>query len=479
MCSVKLVAFAAVAVVGLLLLQPAAIAAKRVALVVGNGAYENTQRLENPANDAALLTHSLLKLGFEVVPVSNGSHRDMLDAMSEFGRKAEEADVALFFFAGHGLEVAGRNWILPIDADIESSSDLPASAVKVDDVLEVMELSQARIRLVILDACRNNPLPRSLARSTGRGLAKIDASAAGTMVVFAAAPGEVALDGSGANSPFSASLANHITERGLEVRQMIGRVRQDVMAATNAKQVPWVNEAIAGDFYLAGLGAEGSSAVTPQATAAPGVVVDQHLSVELKFWDSVKDSRSKQMLQLYLDKYPDGAFHELAEAMIAGLEDEVSAPRAAPKSETVSPQNSQDRLAALQSDMENRSRNFVADFNAAFSSDLDYALSFARSAYSRSVDFYGKRFSLQEVLRDKERLIKRWPQRSYRSPDNEVSAYCNPATRRCNVEAIVYWNVYSPKRNQRANGAQRTTFVLDFSSGQPFIVQELGENVTQ
>ena len=122
--------------------------------------------------------------------------------------------------------------------------------IKIGSFLETMELSEAQVKILILDACRNNPLPRSITRSVGRGLSRIDASAAGTMIIFAAAPGEVALDGVGQNSPFSIALAKHMIVPDIEIRRMMGRVRQDVLTATNNQQVPWVNEAIVGDLFL-------------------------------------------------------------------------------------------------------------------------------------------------------------------------------------------------------------------------------------
>lgn len=473
-----------VAALATLVTVTAASSEKRVALVIGNGDYENTQILQNPVNDAVLLTAALGRVGFEVISVSDGSRQSMLGALREFGRSAEGADVALFFYAGHGLEVAGRNWLLPVNANIETSSDLPVNAVRVDDVLEVMELSQARMRVVILDACRNNPLPRSITRSLGRGLAKIETSAAGTMVVFAAAPGKVALDGGGANSPFSAALAAHIDRPGVEIRQMIGRVRADVMAATNDRQVPWVNEAIVGDYYLAGQDTtsdDGNASASDRRPVRAGVASADDVSIELEFWKTVKDSQNKQLLDAYLKEYPQGAFRKLAETMIAALDAPVQQQRAAepqpPKSQTT-PAPQQNQLAALQADMEMRARRFVFAFNEASSADLDRALSFVDSAYSHSVDFYGKRFSRREVRKDKERLFKRWPQRRYEARDSQISLFCNPASARCQVDYVVYWNVYSPRRDQSANGVQRTNLVLDFATGQPQIVLENGENIT-
>ncbi|MFZ1813718.1 MAG: caspase family protein [Rhizobiaceae bacterium] len=464
-------AFVTIVLSVLLLSGGSAFADKRVALVIGNGAYVHSPQLLNPASDAALVSSSLRQLGFEVVQITDGTHRALLDGMSEFGKQAQGADTALFYYAGHGLEVAGRNWILPIDANIEASADLPSSAVKVDDVLELMELSDARIRLVVLDACRNNPLPRSLTRSSNRGLAKIDASAAGTMVVFSAAPGEVALDGSGANSPFSEALASRITQPGLEIRQMMGRVRQDVLAATNDKQVPWVNEAIAGDFYLAGKDGSSSDTSSPPAAQPPASNgLTGELSVELAFWDSVKDSRNKDLINLYLQKYPQGSFTDLANALIASLDNVNSVPRSTPQAPQV-PQV--DRSAQ----MEQAAREFVRYWNGVFSGPADNAVSQVYSLYASNVDFYGKRFSSGQIASDKQKLVSRWPERYYDSPEGEMNIYCNPAAGTCDVTTLQYWTVSSTQRNQSRSGVSRTNLRIDFNTGSPVVVFESGEAI--
>lgn len=234
---------------------------RRVALVIGNGAYINAPALVNPSNDARDMAAALGRLGFEVVPVINGDHRAMLEGLSQFGRAAEGVDVALLFYAGHGLQVAGHNYLLPVTANILRATDLPAQAVKAGDIIDIMEASDARVKLIFLDACRNNPLSRSLSRSAGRGLAKIDSSSVGTMIAFATAPGDVAADGEGRNSPFTRAMLDRIATPGLEIRSLMGRVREAVYAATNNHQVPWVNEALIGEFYFGGR--------VPSVTSAP------------------------------------------------------------------------------------------------------------------------------------------------------------------------------------------------------------------
>ncbi|MES0812864.1 caspase family protein [Roseibium sp. SCPC15] len=251
-----------------LLLPVSAHASAKVALVIGNGSYQAMSSLVNPANDANLMTNKLAALGFEVIRVIDGDRRDFYDALTQFGRKAQGAEVALVFYAGHGVQVNGRNWLLPVDAQIQASTDLPGQAVKADDLLEIMEASGAKLKLVFLDACRNNPLPRSLSRGTSNGLARLEANAAGMMIAFATSPGDVALDGTGRNSPFTEALATWIDTPDLEIRHLMGRVRESVYRDTGKAQLPWLNEALIGEFYFGGRSSE-TSATSTSNTASP------------------------------------------------------------------------------------------------------------------------------------------------------------------------------------------------------------------
>jgi tetratricopeptide (TPR) repeat protein len=229
---------------------------RRVALVVGNGAYENAPALSNPRNDAVDIAATLRKLGFDVIDGHDLERREMEKKIREFSRKIENADLALFYYAGHGLQVTGKNYLLPIDAKLEREGDLSFEAIDVDVVLQQLE-SGPRASLVFLDACRNNPLARSLARSlgirsaaVGMGLASIQGGI-GTMIVYATQPNNVALDGDGRNSPFTAALLAHLPDPGVDISVMLRRVRADVIQATNRKQVPWDHSSLVGELVLA------------------------------------------------------------------------------------------------------------------------------------------------------------------------------------------------------------------------------------
>ena len=253
-----------------LLTRPALAAPDRVALVIGNSAYKNAAMLPNPSNDAAAVAQALRKIGFEVIEGRDLPKRAMEEKIIEFSRKLDRASLALFFYAGHGMQIGGHNYLLPTDAALERPGDLSFETIDLSQVLGQME-AEKRVNLVFLDACRDNPFAKSLARSmgtrsatVGQGLASIQ-SAVGTMIAYATQPDNVALDGAGPNSPFTAALLKHIGTPGLEVRSMMTRVRADVLAATNDKQVPWDHSSLIGEVVLAPL----PNAAPAVAAAAP------------------------------------------------------------------------------------------------------------------------------------------------------------------------------------------------------------------
>jgi tetratricopeptide (TPR) repeat protein len=236
---------------------------RRIALVIGNGAYENTTPLANPANDARVVAKALRGMGFEVIEGIDLKHEAMRSAINDFLRGATNAQIALAFYAGHGIQIDGKNFLLPVDVKLDGK-ELTAGMTEMDQMLAGLD-DQIRTNIVILDACRNNPVAQPSASSeAGRsvnvrsglaapsGLGKGATTGAGTLLAFATAPGQVALDGDGENSPFSSALARHIGTPGLEVQQMLTRVRAEVVAATRNAQVPWSNSSLLGEIYLVG-----------------------------------------------------------------------------------------------------------------------------------------------------------------------------------------------------------------------------------
>lgn len=228
----------------------------RVALVIGNSAYKFANSLPNPAHDSADFAQALRDLGFTVIEGHDLDWHGMVAKTREFSAQLDKAELALVFYAGHGVQVEGRNYLIPVDAKLEHAGDLDLEAMDLQTVLRPME-AERRVNLVFLDACRDNPFVHSLARSSGsmrslsvaQGLAQVN-SAAGTMIAFSTQPDNVAQDGGGRNSPFTAALLKHVKTPNLEVEQMMKQVRVDVMAATQEKQVPWGHSSLVGDVYL-------------------------------------------------------------------------------------------------------------------------------------------------------------------------------------------------------------------------------------
>ncbi|MGG5886023.1 caspase family protein [Falsiroseomonas sp. HC035] len=226
-------------------IQPAL--AQRVALVVGNGNYAAAARLENPARDAAGVAAALRRLGFGVDLVTDATRARLEQALGRFGRAAEGADIALLFFAGHGLQLGGENWLVPTDARLADAREVAFELVGLDTVLRQME--RARTRIVILDACRDNPLAVQMrglggTRSLGRGLAPVQAQDSGTLIAFSTSPGAVAEDGRTGNSPFTAALLRHIEQPGVDLQITLRRVRSEVRQATAGRQTPWENSSL-------------------------------------------------------------------------------------------------------------------------------------------------------------------------------------------------------------------------------------------
>jgi uncharacterized caspase-like protein len=236
---------------------------RRVALVIGNGAYAHVKALPNPPNDARSIARSLRDIGFTVSEGIDLDRAAMQKTTRDFLREAARAQVAVVYYAGHGVQIDGRNYLVPVDVRLQAGSNITDAMIDIDTILAGLD-DQVRTNILILDACRNNPVAPQIASAgpsraiePGSGLAAPAALGpgatlgAGTLIAFATAPGQVALDGEGANSPFSAALSRHIGTPGLEVQQMLTRVRAEVVASTKAKQVPWSNSSLLGEVYLA------------------------------------------------------------------------------------------------------------------------------------------------------------------------------------------------------------------------------------
>lgn len=337
---------------GIAFLSPADAAGDRLALVIGNGAYANAAQLANPANDAADVAQALRGIGFDVIEGRDLDKRAMEEKIVEFGHRLDRIGLALFFYAGHGLQVNGHNYLVPIDARLQRASDLSFETIDVNQVMAQME-AERRVNLVFLDACRDNPLARSLARSlgqsrsmtVGQGLASIQ-SAVGTMIAYSTQPDNTALDGTGRNSPFTTALLKHIATPDLEVRSMMTRVRADVLSATHDRQIPWDHSSLIGDVVLAPTNAPASKTAAippapatgppappspaavalpqPQASAKPQQSTSsanpQQPAEAERAWAAVKDTTSRAVLQAFVKRYRQTIYGDLANARLKELD---------------------------------------------------------------------------------------------------------------------------------------------------------------
>jgi uncharacterized caspase-like protein len=287
----------------------------RYALVIGNGAYP-VSPLKNPANDSEDVARLLVQLGFTVIHRHDVGIREMEVAVRDFGRMLNAGGTGVFYFAGHGIQVKGRNYLIPVDAKIESESDVRYEALDVGRVLGKMEDAGNVLNIVIQDACRDNPFARGF-RSARKGLARMDAPR-GTLIAYATAPGSIAADGTGRNGVYTRNLLAHMATPGLPVEQVFKNVRIGVIQDSNQKQVPWESSSLTVNFSFAPTEAEQPKSV--QDTALPGEPKDaSRKNYEMLFWESIKDSSNPALFQAYLQKYPDGLFSEIAQIKIQGM----------------------------------------------------------------------------------------------------------------------------------------------------------------
>jgi uncharacterized caspase-like protein len=301
---------------------------KKVALVMGNSAYKHAVELPNPKNDAKLMAETFRTAGFTVIEGEDLDKTAMSALVDQFTELAYDADIAVVYYAGHGLQVDGRNYLVPIDAQLEKAAQLQTRTVPAEKFLAALPPDPA-VSIIILDACRDNPLARSLAKalpasrsaSMGVGLAPVQANnqtagAGGLLIAYATDPGAVAYDGKGINSPYTTALARHLTTPGLEIQSALTRVRADVSEATGGAQHPWHNASLSREVFIGGEPAAEPAATTLQeakpATAATAGANDVNWTVEQKLWEEASKRNTAAHYELYLQQYPSGNFATLA-----------------------------------------------------------------------------------------------------------------------------------------------------------------------
>ena len=290
----------------LLACQPAW-ADKRVALVLGNSAYQNVARLPNPVNDADRIATTLKQAGFDIVDSRHDlPAAETKRALRDFADRARDADIAVVYYAGHGIEVDGANYLIPVDAKLERDTDVYDEAFSLERVLIAIEPAK-RLRLVILDACRDNPFAKSMkrtvaSRAIGQGLAKVEPTSPNVLIAYSAKAGSTAADGDGNNSPFTVALANHLTTPGLDVRRAFGFVRDDVLKSTGNRQEPFVYGSLGGDDVPL---VPAKVAPAPATTSSPQAEMRRDYELALQVGN-------KSALNAFLAQYPDGFYASLA-----------------------------------------------------------------------------------------------------------------------------------------------------------------------
>ncbi|AZO05610.1 hypothetical protein EJ068_22965 [Mesorhizobium sp. M2A.F.Ca.ET.043.02.1.1] len=321
------------AAVGLLFLaavdlQPASALAtdKRVALVIGNSKYVYAPTLANPASDARLMAETLRKAGFKVVEGVDLDYAGMHDRLNRFTEAAYDAELAVIYYAGHGLQVNGKNYLVPVDAELTAPAHLRTRTVQIDELLAALPPDPG-VGVVILDACRDNPLARTLATSlpksrsiTAPGLAPIDIASTdvgtgGVLIAYATDPGAVSYDGIGANSPYTTSLAKHLAEPGVDIQNALTRVRGEVTAETNGRQRPWYNASLGREVFIGPATAETTAgpAQSPGSNSAhQSIEPDSRGWVEQRVWDEASKRNTVAHYEAYLKQFPNGAFADLA-----------------------------------------------------------------------------------------------------------------------------------------------------------------------
>jgi uncharacterized caspase-like protein len=326
----------------LLICSGPAWADKRVVLVIGNSAYQNVPKLTNPTNDATAVAEMFRRARFEVVESKRDlNNTDMRRTLRDFADKSRDADMAVVYYAGHGIEVDGMNYLIPVDAILDRDSDAYDEAITLDRVLQVIEPAK-RLRLVILDACRDNPFARTMkrtvaSRALGRGLAGVEPGKPNTLIAFAAKGGSTADDGVGANSPFTTALVKHLTTPGLDLRKAFGLIRDEVAAATGNRQEPFVYGSLGGSDVSLVPAAPAAQPVPSQPAASPQAEVRRDYELALQ-------AGTREAWSAFLNLYPSGFYTELAKVQLSKIAAEDSRAAAADKARLAEAEKT--RLAA-------------------------------------------------------------------------------------------------------------------------------------
>jgi len=423
-----------------------ALAEKRVALIIGNSAYRNVPRLANPANDATLMAATLSTLGFQLV---GGAAQLDLDkptfdrAVLRFGRELEGAEVGLFYYAGHGIQLSGSNYLVPVDANLTRAADVDFQMLDTNLVLRQMEGSRTKLNLVILDACRNNPFGGRGLRSAGGGLAQMQAPD-GTLISFATQPGHVAIDGTEGHSPFTKALAATIRRPGLGLFDVFNDVGLAVKKVTGGEQQPWLSSSpIAGNFYFAGRSIGAADNDAPPQSMQKDVAA---LQAQLKLLE--------QKLRMQ------------------GNSEVAAVP---PPAQTKEPPPDETPPVSLES----LARNFLADYMRHSQGSLDEVLAFTRQNYAPELKYFGERMTIEKIIDDQRHYVANWPQRIFHVKPELTRIECNQARSLCDVSGLLDFHDENPDKGKISDGTATFGFRVLFYPSGPKIVEEDGHVVSR
>jgi hypothetical protein len=299
-------------------------AKERIALVIGNSGYESAP-LRNPVNDARSMAAVLRRFGFQVSKLENATQQEMDEAITTFGQSLRRGAVGLFYFSGHGMQVNGENYLIPVDANITTESAVRYKAVNAGLILAQMEDADNPMNVLILDACRNNPFERSF-RSSSTGLAQMDAPS-GTFISYATAPGSVASDGTGSNGLFTEQLVKHLRTPGLKIEEVFKKVRADVQVKSSDQQTPWESSSLVGEFYFNTEGiqlAQGQQAPIIQQIPVIQAAPVAQIAPDEEIWDSIKYSKDSQDFKNFLKSFPNSKYSGSAKFKINQIENKES-----------------------------------------------------------------------------------------------------------------------------------------------------------
>jgi uncharacterized caspase-like protein len=419
---------------GLALLATPAAAERRVALVIGNSAYQHTSPLPNPRHDAEDIATALRRLEFEVFVGQDLNKREMERLVREFTGKLAGVDVALLFYAGYALQVGSQNFLMPIDARLVAEADVDFETMPLTLVLRHMQLD-AKTNLVFLDACRDNPLANTLARRApsrssyfGQGLAQVE-SGIGTLIGFSTQPNRVASDGSGRNSPYAGALLTAMEMPDIDIAVVMRHVRNQVLQATGQRQVPWEHSSLTEQFIFRRVSTQ------PPGTAAPKQAppaVRASPAEDATAWAAIKETTSIAMLEAFLKRFPTGIYADFAQARLQELKQRSTATLDRPLQP---PPNRGDITSRIASWVQ---QEYLED----------------RVTYAPTVDWYDKgMISRDAVLQDRAKYLANWPQRRFTLVPGSLQVAAAGPGRYTATFNLTWWvrNARGEKRSGRSH----------------------------